>query len=223
MQFNIRRLSIILLLLILAGVLAWIYMFWLGRPSKQKKPMAKKATPDSTAIDSTRFQAFQSEQAYIALRYPPAFKTYREAVKDTSGWSYSSTKKGRLAIQLKLPRSFQPKTNFSEATFTVGWNGHPAARNQCLHSPQSPAIKTDTVTQNGITYLKSRYWDAGAGNYYYVTRYRTKKYHRCYSLEEMVHSTNIHNYPASRGIAKFDSARVQKMLHAVMRTVRFTK
>ena len=173
--------------------------------------------------DLVHLKTYRSHFDHIIFRYPEIFKLRHHSVDDTSGWSYASIQKGRLAAQLTTTKLYQPKTNLARATFTVGWNNHPKAIHGCLSITHSPSFHVDTVTHNRITYLRSNYVDAGAGNFYHVVRYRTLRNNRCYSIEEMVHFMNIHNYPANRGISKFDSARVWKALNTVFNTLIFTK
>ncbi|HKK44079.1 MAG TPA: MliC family protein [Balneolaceae bacterium] len=172
--------------------------------------------------DLTNLEMFRDEEGYFVLRYPHVLKRYRSSAADTSGWSYASTEKGDLAVQLKLDSSFQPNTNFAEATMSVGWSQHPKALKECLESLPGMRIKADTVMFNTTRFVRSRYADAGAGNFYQVVQYRTLKENRCYSIEEMVHSMNIHNYPPERGITEFDSTRVWKILNTAVSTFSFT-
>lgn len=173
--------------------------------------------------DLVNLKLFEDNDSSFVFRYPRAFQKYRASVADTSGWSYASTEKGKLAVQLKLDSSFQPKTNFSEATLSVGWSEHPKALSKCLESPVGRIIKSDTLVQNKTQFVRSKYAEAGAGNFYQVIQYRTLKNNRCYSIEEMVHSTNIHNYPPERGITEFDSARVWKILNTARNTFSFNE
>jgi len=172
--------------------------------------------------DLVNLEMFRDREARVVFRYPRVLQQYRSSVEDTSGWSYASTKRGNLVVQLRLGRSFQPKTNFAGATFSVGWSAEPEVVKSCLKPPMGMSIKSDTVLHNQTQFVRSRYGDAGAGNFYQTVQYRTLKNNRCYSIEEMVHSMNIHNYPPKRGINEFDSTRVWKILNTAVSTFSFT-
>jgi len=217
---NRKRLSFtILITLVCTGLMV---LSRCNSPSVKKKSKPQKQSVHQQAGDPTNGIRYQAHQADITLHYSTAFSQYRSAVADTQGWSNSSMQKGQLALQLKLPRSFQPKTNFIAAFFTAGWNDDPQVRAHCLEAPQAGWMsKKTTVVINGVKYVMYRYGDAGAGNYYDISQYRAVRRQRCYSFDLMVHYMNIHNYPADRGITAFDSTRVQHVLHAVMQSVKF--
>jgi hypothetical protein len=203
----------IVILIIFVGVISW----WATRrnsheTTKRSKPIVKK-----------QVIIYQNASIPFQLRYPPRFQMYRKAVSDTSGWSYSSVNKGKLMVQLKLNRSAQPKTNLSEATFTIGRNGNAKPLKNCMQKPEGFMLQTGSVEKDGKTYMRSKYSNAGAGNYYTVIQYRTIRQNYCYSIEEMVHSTNIHNYPPERGISRFDSAKVWGSLDSLWQSFRFTR
>lgn len=168
------------------------------------------------------YKTYRSKSDHISLRYPDFFRIIHKAVADTSGWSYACIQKGRLIVQLSTLKSYQPKTNLAEATFTVGWSNLSKALKGCLKIPPNQITKSDTVTLNNATYIRSDYEDAGAGNFYHIIRYRTIKNNRCYSIEEMVHYMNIFNYPAERGIKKFDRKNVWNALNTILNSITVT-
>lgn len=174
-------------------------------------------------VDQEALKLYQNQKLPLQFRYPSVFRVVREAVADTAGWSYSSTDKGDLVVQLKLKSSVQPKTNLEEAVFAVGRSRSSELLKDCMRKPSGFMLQSDSLRKNGRTYYYSKYSDAGAGNYYTVVQYRTIRHNYCYSVEEMVHTTNIHNYPPERGITLYDSVKVWGMLDVIWHSFRFTK
>ena len=130
-----------------------------------------------------------------------------------------------------IPRSFQPKTNFSEATFVVGSSADPKSIELCLRASngETPGynpevanpVSAGRVTINGVAFSKYNLGDAGAGNYYDTTSYRTMRDGVCYAVEYTIHSTNIGNYDPSQGISEFDRAKVQGILEDIAKSFKF--
>jgi hypothetical protein len=203
----------ILILIIFVGAISW----WATHRNSPKNRTQKNPIIQKEVI------IYQNPNDPFQFQYPPKFQVYREAVSDTGGWSYASVNKGELMVQLKLKSSSQQKTNLSEATFTVGRNKNPKPLKNCLSQPEGFMIQSDTVQKKSTKYVRSQYSDAGAGNYYNTVQYRTLRQNYCYSIEEMVHTTNIHNYPPERGISRFDSAKVWGALDSVWQSFHFTK
>jgi hypothetical protein len=201
----------IFILIIFVGLISW----WATR---RNTPESRKS---SSLIVKKRVKIYVNRDIPLQFRYSPKFHTVHRDVSDTSGWSYSNIHKGKLLVQLKLDSAAQPKTNLSEATFTVGRSGDTDIVKNCMKKPEGFMLQSGDVKKDGITFSRSKYSDAGAGNYYTVIQYRTVRNNDCYSIEEMVHSTNIHNYPKKRGISAFDSAKVWKKLDKSWQSLHF--
>src|SRR5699024_878734 len=160
----------------------------------------------------------QYKSGHIRLRHPQTLQLISENIKDTTGWSSSSTQKGTLIVAFKLDLSDYVKTNLSQAVITVGKSSEAQSVSACMGEPLAPAVSRDTVRRSDATFFKSEYAEAGAGNLYQIRRFRTLHKGICYSIEEMVHSTNIQNYPPERGVSEFDSTQVWETLDTVWQT-----
>ncbi len=131
---------------------------------------------------------------------------------------------GTLYFTLTVPKAFEPQTNFSDARLTVGTGGSADALAGCLRPDATggpSAGPTSTATVDGIPFVVFRSSDAGAGNYYDTTSYRTIRGGTCYAIEYTVHSAQIYNYPASYGLKPFSAAKIDALMENVVGTFRF--
>jgi hypothetical protein len=125
---------------------------------------------------------------------------------------------------LSVPKAFEPQTNFADATLTVGASGASAAVTQCL--TQDPAngptaVATSSATINGISFTVFHSSDAGAGNIYETTSYRTVHGGKCYAVEYTVHSGQIANYPTSYNLQPLDEAKIATLMQNIIGTFKF--
>jgi len=158
----------------------------------------------------------------FTFTYPNTFTLSGGGVGYSQDWMLNSSASGLLLVKLTLPGPFEPKTNFGDATLTVGTSSDPGAVAQCLSVPvNGPPVQKSVVTINGTTYTKYVYSDAAAGNLYQTTSYRTVYNGQCYAVEYTIHSSNIGNYPPNSGITAFDQAKVQNALESVVESFKF--
>lgn len=176
--------------------------------------------------------AFTDEAKTFTFSYPKAFTLVGDAIGMTQQWRANATTNGDRLVTVIIPRSFMPKTNFSEATFTVGTSADPQSMELCLRASNgeveaSPVANTANpvssgqVKINGISFSKYTLGDAATGNYYDTTSYRTKRNGLCYAVEYTIHSTNIGNYDPSQGITEFDRAKIQGLLEEIVQSFKF--
>ena len=139
---------------------------------------------------------------------------WRADANGTSGIKY---------FTLTVPSAFEPQTNFADATLTVGASGNNTAVAQCLVADQSggPLIATSSATINGIDFTVFKSSDAGAGNYYETTSYRTLHGGECYAVEYTVHSSQIANYPASYNLQPFNEQQIDSVMQNILGTFKF--
>ncbi|MDD4901623.1 MAG: MliC family protein [Patescibacteria group bacterium] len=139
----------------------------------------------------------------------------------SQSWSYNSSGLGSLLAVVDIPRSFMPGTNFGEAKFTVGASGDPAEVKNCLKSNYGEMGSTTKATIGDRNFTKINFTDAGAGNYYDITSYRTLYNGQCYAVESLIHSTNIDNYPPEQGIKQFDRLKIGLVLQNMAQSFEF--
>jgi hypothetical protein len=133
---------------------------------------------------------------------------------------------GTLGVKyfiLTVPRAFDPQTNFADATLTIGGSKNATAVAQCLVMDQSggPVTATSSATINGTSFTVFRSSDAGAGNYYETTSYRTIHAGECYAVEYTVHSGQLANYPATYDLQPLNEGEINSLLQNIVGTFKF--
>jgi hypothetical protein len=130
---------------------------------------------------------------------------------------------GLQFFTLTIPRVFEPQTNFADAKLTVGMSGNAAAVAECLIAeptePNQPASGTTTI--NGTVFTVFHFADAGAGNYYETTSYRTRHVGACWAVEYTIHSSQIGNYPPEYQLKPFDETALHDVLDRIVGTFKF--
>jgi hypothetical protein len=135
----------------------------------------------------------------------------------------SNNAPGIKMLTVTIPKTFEPQTNFSDATLTVGKSNNNVAVTACLTPDQgaTPGSGTASTTINGIDFSIFKSASAGAGNFYETTSYRTMHAGSCYSVEYTIHSSQIANYPASYNLQPFDVNTVTAVLDRMVGTFKF--
>ncbi|KND49316.1 MAG: hypothetical protein AB203_02875 [Parcubacteria bacterium C7867-008] len=167
-----------------------------------------------TGDSNNGMKTFIDSGKTFEFMYPGTFTLTGAGVGYTTDWMNQSTDNGLILARVTIPKSFQSNTNFSEARFTVGTSADPKAVKQC-------STEGVPATIHGVTFKKISTADAGAGNFYETTSYRTIRNNQCYVVEYTIHSTNIGNYPPELGITEFDKATVQSALEAMVQSFAF--
>jgi membrane-bound inhibitor of C-type lysozyme len=176
----------------------------------------------TSAVSGSGTQSFTDQGKTFTFSYPSAFKISGGGVGYSMDWMVNATTSGMLLVKATLPNTFEPKTNFANATLTVGTSADPTALAECMtYADGGNGVQKSSVTSNGVTYEKFVTSDAGAGNFYQTTSYRTLRNSQCYVVEYTIHSSNIDNYPPSAGITAFDQAKVQSALESIVQSFRF--
>ncbi len=180
------------------------------------------ATTTTTTTTSTATGTTFTDQGHtFSFIYSPDLIASGAGIGYTQAWTNNATTSGLVLAKLTLPKTFQPSTNFSEATLTVGTSADPTAVASCLSDTTGLTTNKSTVTINGTTYTKFVGSDAGAGNLYQTTSYHTKRTSQCYVIEYTIHSTNIGNYSPDQGITEYDHAKVNGLLDSVVQSFTF--
>lgn len=185
--------------------------------------VANAATGAASTTTSGSTKTFTDTGKTFSFSYPNNFTVSGGGVGYSQSWMVNATTSGLTLAKATLPRAFQPNTNFSEATLTVGTSADPSAIATCLtYNPSGgPVRAAQKVSINGTAFTKFSSSDAGAGNRYETTSYRTLRNNQCYALEYTIHSTNIGNYDPSQGVKEFDQTSVQNALDGVVNSFKF--
>lgn len=135
----------------------------------------------------------------------------------TPSWRTNTQSLGIVLAKLVIPKEFQPNTNFSEATFSVGTSSDPEEVKNCL-VPRNGEREKGTLDINGLIYTKVTLSEGAAGNYYNTTSYRIVRNSQCYAVEHTIHSTNFASYPKDSGIKEFDTQAVVSVLDSMVKS-----
>lgn len=208
--------------------------FWYGMQYGELVALLRTTGGSTVAATSTaqgggdyyhNVAEWQTDQnnAGWSIAYPIDFDT-NDIYSKTPGidWRFGADQSqlGILAFTLTIPRVFEPQTNFADAKLMVGYSANSTAVAQCLVPGPTggPSNATSSVTMNGIPFTVFHATDAGAGNYYETTSYRTVNAGKCWAVEYTIHSAQIANYPPEYGLQPFDKAKLTDLLDRIVET-----
>jgi hypothetical protein len=167
---------------------------------------------------STSMNATYTDPTYgFSMDYDIHLKQSNPSDDAALPWRYNTETVGTRVVTLRLPKDFQPHTNFGEGVVSVGVSADPVAVKECM-VPTNGEVLAPEQNKAFTVFISS---DAGAGNFYEVTSYRTIYEGRCIALERLIHSTNIGNYDEDRNIKEFDRASVVEILDRAIQSFRF--
>lgn len=215
-----RSLSILgVLAVVIAG---WAFIRYV--PIGQSIFSITSATPTATPDYST-WRTYTNQKFGISLKYPATFLLKPGQTGPLAEWELYGLTNGNEIASIQIPRSFEPRTNFGDATLRIGVSTESTAVTECLNPPSSSGYQDvyASRTINGIVFREFIRSEAGAGNYYEFTSYRVIRNGGCEVLEYVIHHSNIQNYPTESGIREYDGQMVVDALESVLDTVRFTK
>jgi hypothetical protein len=207
--------------------------FYYGMQAGQLIALTNMTTPTSTPQTSVAMDYYSNPAEWqtdtnsaggFTVAYPIDFNTTdNSSPKPATGWRINSTVSGRNYFTLVVPKAFEPQTNFSDATLTVGSSANNIAIKQCLDADPSggPAVATSSAVINGISFTVFHTSDAGAGNFYETTSYRTLHAGQCYAVEYTIHSNQVANYPSSYNLREFNEAKATSLLDGIVDTFKF--
>lgn len=138
-------------------------------------------------ISAEELKTYTDPEGVFSFKYPLGFEV--------------SGREGAIVSEINIPKSYMPKTNFSDAKLTINWSNQPSDIKNC-HG------ETNTS-------------DAGAGNFYETTTVKRIYDGDCYSFEYTIHSTNIGNYDPSQGIKEFDKVKIKSDLNGVINSFKY--
>lgn len=122
-------------------------------------------------------------------------------------------------LQLEIPQSDYPQTNFGDAAFSVSTT-YAKSLSDCLskNPPEnSDGFKTP-IQINGLTFYKTLSSGVGAGNLYESINYRTlSSGNMCLELIQTIHTGNIDNYTTGT-VTEVDKIAVQDRLDQILNT-----
>jgi membrane-bound inhibitor of C-type lysozyme len=178
------------------------------------------ANASTTAVNGQK--TFTDQGNTFTFSYPDAFTLAGGGIGYTENWKENADSTlGLILATVNVPQIYQPKTNFGDAKFTVGTSSDPKAVSSCLTDTSGLGSTKATATINGVGYTKIVTTDAGAGNRYETTSYRTVRNGQCYAIEYTIHYSVLANFDPSMGVTAFDSAKVHAALDGIMQSFKF--
>ena len=222
---------IIVLVIVLGAGAAYYYSAHraLAPTTSTSTPTATVTTTTTTTTsnpytDISTWQTNTESQAGFSIAHPASFSlSENKSSTPTTDWRLNSTDPGVKVLTITVPQSFESKTNFADATLTVGYSKNAKAVASCLTPDPSggPAVPTSTAMINGINFTVFTMSDAGAGNIYKSMSYRTLHAGSCYAVEYTVHSSQLANFPASYGLTQYSDATIDQVLNLMVGTFKF--
>lgn len=216
--------AVVVIVLLLAG--AGIYVFnhtYVERNTSieinDTHGVASTTSPATDVATSVSTYTFSDHGKTLSFTYPKEVIVSRGGIGYSTAWQNQSTTSGLVLVTAILPQTFQPKTNFSNAKFTVGSSADSAAMASCIAGPVGLGIRSTSVSIHGQSYTKISYADAGAGNRYDTTSYRTVRNKQCFTIEYTIHSTAIDNYDPTQGISAFNETSVTHVMESIVQSV----
>jgi len=186
-------------------------------------------TTTSTATSTTdpyyqnvaEWQTTTNDTGGFSIAYPIDFPT--ESGAGMTNFRLTNSQQATLYFDLTIPKAFEPQTNFDDARLTASGGKDTYATTHCLVAdPNSEGREaTSTVMISGIPFTVFHASDAGAGNLYDTTSYRTLRNGQCYAIEYTLHSSQIGNYPSEYGLKPFDKAKLTDVLDRIVGTFKF--
>lgn len=156
-----------------------------------------------------------------SFRYNPLFELV-EGNLTTPGkeWRTNTKENGIILGDVIVNKSFYPNTNFSDARLRIGRSADVNAINTCT-TDTSGGEKNDGVkTIEGYSFTKFTSEEGAAGNFYDLTSYRGIVDGDCYSIEYLIHSTNINNYPEGE-VKEFDENKLKNEFEKIINSFDF--
>jgi hypothetical protein len=220
------------ILWVIAALILMVLAFYVGThfsTAQTPAPVVATTTP-SVVVEGAAYYANPSEwQTYTnntggySIEYPTDFDTVEPtSVAPTTDWMANNIAQapGIKSFTLTIPAAFEPQTNFVDATLTIGYSQNTKAIANCLIAQNGEATSTSQTNTNA-TFATFTLSNAGAGQLYDTTSYRTTHAGACYAVEYTIHSTELGNFPASYNMQAFDEQQVQTVLNTIVGTFTF--
>jgi membrane-bound inhibitor of C-type lysozyme len=158
----------------------------------------------------------------FTFNYPQDFVLAGGGIGYSENWKTNTDGTlGLVLATIDTPTNYLPKTNFGDAKFTVGTSSDPKAVASCLTNNSGLGGTTTTTTINGVKYTVIFTQDAGAGNRYDTTSYRTVQNGQCYAIEYTIHYAVLANYDPNSGVTDFGEAKVKATFDAIVQSLKF--
>jgi membrane-bound inhibitor of C-type lysozyme len=175
-----------------------------------------------TITTTSSGSTFTDQSKMFSFSYPSNLSVTGDGGGYSQSWMANATTSGMVLAKINIPQSYAVGTNFNDAKVTIGTSADPSAMATCLtYNPTGgPKTSPATSTTNGTTYKVFQSSDAGAGNYYDTTSYRTQRNNQCYAIEYTIHYVNFSNFPKGT-VTQFNEAALKTRLDAIAQSFTF--
>lgn len=201
---------------VLLSIIIIVLLAFLVISSHKNKEVVTVSPEDPVTEVETTEGVFKNSEFTFQYPVDRIAKDYNEI----SPWRTNTQTKGVFHVGILIPSSVQPNTNFREAKFTIGSSSDPLALVGCLVPTNGERAKGEVIIQ-GIVFKKITLTEAGAGNYYDTTSYRTIHENMCYVVEYTIHSSNLRNYSPEQNIQEFDTPFIVETLESMAKSFQF--
>lgn len=175
----------------------------------------------ATVVDSDApgYELYTDQAKSFSFAFPSNFSVAGSPPGYAPGWSAPADTNGMILAKITVPQSFEPGTNFGDATFTVGTSADPAAVASCLKTLAGGTASTTAMLGN-VSFTKLLFGGAGAGQRYDTTSYRIVQGNQCYAVEYTIHYAVLENFPKGK-VTAFDEAKITAALDEVANSFHF--
>lgn len=180
---------------------------------------AASTTTSTAGVTSGTIIPGSANVKYTNNKYGFSLLRPKSSTLVTSGFTQYLPLTGKGVVGIVLPKALSKGTNLGEAALYIGASSTAAAK-ASWNKAQNGETSTGTFVWNGVSYAVFTMTDAGAGNLYDMVIYRTLHKGVCFEVVELLHSSNIGNYPAGT-VKEFDKAKFQSYLAAIVSTLKF--
>ena len=177
----------------------------------------------TVTLGTSGTDTFADQSGTFSFSYPSDLSVTGAGGGYTQDWMVNATTSGMILAEINVPQTYEAGTNFADAKFTVGTSADPSAVASCLtYNPTGgKTVAATSTTIGGTAYSVLVSSDAGAGNYYDTTSYRTTRDNQCYAIEYTIHYANFQNFPKGK-VTQFDEAALKAKLDAIAQSFALT-
>src|SRR3989344_9680032 len=167
-----------------------------------------------------RWSIYENKQDNFTFRYPPGYEIGTSSGKSVAGGLMNDGED--VVVYVTIPKADYKNTNLSDARLIISMSEDQETIAECVSPIQSdmwgtkPAVVVQNI--NGVQFSSYYSNDAGLGNYYESTFYRTVRDRACYELNVFIHLTSISNYEPNKGIKEFNRVAATQVLTDIVST-----